>query len=101
MWTYDNPDCPKTDKHCELDRAQIQKFEKAVVLTISAICNFTHPFTTREKDHLYNVASGAAVSTNVKWNMIQPATAQKEAFNGGRLKIDSEKIAFELIRKKP
>ena len=29
---------------------------------LSAICNFTNPFSLVDKDHLYSVASGASVS---------------------------------------
>ena len=38
----DDPDCPKADKHRELERAEIQKTEKAVQRTISVIRNITN-----------------------------------------------------------
>lgn len=57
----DDPDCPKAGKHRELERAEIKKSEQAVKRTMSAICNFTNPFSLVDKDHLYSLASGARV----------------------------------------
>ena len=48
----DDPDCPKSGKHRELERAEIQKSEKAVQRTISPICNFTNTFSLLDNDHL-------------------------------------------------
>ncbi|XP_015768310.1 PREDICTED: uncharacterized protein LOC107346954 [Acropora digitifera] len=55
----DDPDCPKAGKHRELERAEIKKSQYAVQRTVSAVRNFTNPFSIPDKDHLYSLASGA------------------------------------------
>ena len=51
-----DPDCPKAGKHCELERAEIKKSEDAVQGTMSAVRNFTNPFSIPDEDHLYSLA---------------------------------------------
>ena len=57
----DDSDCPKAGKHRELERAEIKKSEDAVQRTMSAVRNFTNPFSIPDKDHLYSLI----VSSNV------------------------------------
>ena len=48
----DDPDCPKVEKHRELEKAEIKKSEDAVQRTMSAISKFPNPFTIVDKDRL-------------------------------------------------
>jgi len=74
-----DPDCPKAGKHRELERAEIKKSEDAVQRTISAKRNFTNPFSLVNKDHLYSLASGAPVSSEVEFDVLRAEAAGKEA----------------------
>ena len=77
----DEPDCPKAGKHRELERAEIKKSEDAVQRTwsISAIRNFTNPFSLVDQDHLYSLASGDPVSSEVELDVLRAETVGKEA----------------------
>lgn len=57
----DDPECPKAERHHELERADIKKPKEVVTRTITAIESFTNPFNVADKDHLYSLASGAPV----------------------------------------
>ena len=99
----DDPDCPKAGKHRELERAEIKKSEKAVQRTISAIRNFTNPFEVVDKDHLYNLASGAPASPEVEKDVLDAEAAGKRAkdrFIQERFVIgSSESMFFEPIKR--
>ena len=103
----DDPDCPKLGKHCELERAEIKKSEDAVQHAIAiqhaitAICNFTNPFSLANKDHLYSLTSGAPASSDVEFDVLRAQKAGKEAkeafiqerfVNGSSEKLFSEPI---------
>lgn len=75
----DDAECPKAGKHRELERAEIKKSELAVQRTITAIGNFTNPFSVVDKDHLYSLASGARVSPEIENDVLRAETAGKEA----------------------
>ena len=98
-----DPECPKAGKHRELEAAEIKKSEEAVQRTLTAIKNFTNPFAIIDKDHLYNIASGAPVSPEVEIDVLQADTVGKEAkkafirdrFQNG----SSEKTFFEPIKR--
>ena len=75
----DDPDTRKAGKHRELENAQMKKPEEAVQRTMSAIGNFSNPFTLLDKDHLYNVASGAYVSADVKYEVLRAEACGIEA----------------------
>lgn len=99
----DDPDCPKAGKHRELEKAEIKKSEEAVQRTISAIRNFTNPFTLTDKDNLYCLASGAPVSPEVELDVFRAEAAgkqAKEAFIRDRF-IDgsSSEMFFDPIKK--
>ena len=49
----EDPDSPKAGRHRELERAEIRKSEEAVVNTMAAICSFSNPFISTDKEHLY------------------------------------------------
>ena len=49
----DDPDAPLAGKHRELEKAEIQKSEEAVLAVIAAINSFTNPFRLIDKDNLY------------------------------------------------
>jgi len=74
----DDPDCPKAGKHGKLERAEIRKSEDASQCTTSAIYNFTNPFSLVDKDHLYSLASGAPVSSEVELDVYHAEAAGKE-----------------------
>lgn len=99
----DDPDGPKAGKHRELERAEIKKSEEAVQRTISAIRNFTNPFSVVDKEHLYNLASGAPVSPEVEFDVLRAEAAGKEskdAFIRDRfVSGSSEELFFEPIKK--
>ena len=98
----DDTDCPKARKHRELDRAEVQISEKAVQCTISAIRNFTNPFSLLDKDHLYRLASGASVSAEVEYDVFRPEAAgkkAKEAFIRDRFVNGSDVLSFEPIKR--
>jgi len=120
----DDPECPKAGKHRELERAQIKKSEEAVQCTISAICNFTNPFSLADKEHLYSLAScnftnpfsladkehlyslasGAPASPEVEFDVLHAEAIgkkAKEAFIQDRfVNGSSEALFFEPIKKK-
>lgn len=73
----EDPDSSKARKHRELERPEIKKSEEAVQRTISAIPNFTNPFSLVNKDHLYNLASGAPVSPEVEWDLLHAKAVGK------------------------
>lgn len=75
----DDPDVPKAGRHRELERAEIKKSEEAVVRTMSAIRNFTNPFSIPDKDHLYSLASGAPVPFDVEVDVLSAEKVGKEA----------------------
>lgn len=85
------------------DPAEIRKSEDAVKRTISAICNFTNPFTIPDKDHLYNIASGAPVSCDIESDVLRAEAIGKEAkkaFIDLRFKEGSSKeLFFEPIKR--
>jgi len=98
-----DPECPKAGKHRELEAAEIKKSENAVQRTLEAIKNFTNPFDINDKDHLYNIASGAPVSPDVEIDVLQADTVgktAKEAFIRNRFQNgSSEKTFFEPIKR--
>ncbi|XP_049455367.1 uncharacterized protein LOC125902797 isoform X2 [Epinephelus fuscoguttatus] len=100
----DDTDCPtKARKHRELEAAEIKKSEEAVQRTLSAIRNFIDPFTVSDKDHLYNIASGAPVPLEVEIDMMRADTVgmeAKEAFIKDRFQNGNpEETFFEPIKR--
>ncbi|XP_070206175.1 visual pigment-like receptor peropsin [Littorina saxatilis] len=75
----DDPDCPKVGRHRELEKAEIKKSEEAVQRVITAVKNFTNPFSISDKDRLYSLASGAPVRMDVEQDLFQ-AAAKGNAF---------------------
>ena len=62
-----------------LERAEIKKSEDAVQRTMSAVRNFTNPFSIPDKDHLYSLASCAPVSVEVEIDVLCAEALGKEA----------------------
>ena len=75
----DDPDCPTSGKHHELERANIRKSEQAVQKVLTAIRSFTNPFPISDKDHLYSLASGAPVPFEVEVDVLRAEAAGKLA----------------------
>lgn len=100
----EDPEAPRAGKHRELEKAEVKKSEEAVQRTISAIQNFTNPFSLIDKDHLYNLASGAPVSPEVEYDVLRAEAVGKESkhdFIQGRfVNGSSEEMFFEPIKKK-
>ena len=48
----DDSDCPKKGKHRELEKAEIEKIEKAVIRVITATRHFINPFEVADKSKL-------------------------------------------------
>ena len=99
----DDPECPKAGKHRELEKAEIQNCEEAVQHTISSIRNFSNPFSSTDRDHLYSLASGAPMSPEVELDVLRAEAAGKEAketFIRDRfINGSSEDLFFEPIKK--
>ena len=99
----DDPDSSKAGKHRELERAEVKKSEEAVQRTISAIQNFTNPFSLVDKEHLYSLASGAPASPDVEFDVLCAEAAgkkSKKAFIQDRfVSGSSEEPFFEPIKK--
>ncbi|KAJ8334115.1 hypothetical protein SKAU_G00397540 [Synaphobranchus kaupii] len=100
----EDPDCStKAKKYRELEAAEIKKCEDAVQKTLDAIRNFTDPFAISDKDHLYNIASGAPVPPEVEIDVLRAdaaGKAAKEAFIRDHFQNGlSTKTFFEPIKK--
>ena len=75
----DDPDCPRSSKHRELEQAEVKKGEKAVQRAITAIENFINPFTIDNKERLYSLASGAPVPPEVEKDVLNAEAMGKAA----------------------
>ena len=62
-----------------MERAEIKKSDETVQRTISAIRNFTNPFSLVDKNRLYSLASGAPVSPEVELDVLRAEETGKEA----------------------
>ena len=98
----DDPDCPKAGKHRELEKAEIRKSEEAVQRVLTAVRNFTNPFTITDKDSLFCIASGAPVATEVEVDVLLAESVGKEAKAEfiQRLQNDDPDGFFSPIKKK-
>ena len=79
-----DPDNPRSNRHRELEKAEIAKSERAVMCVIDAIKSFTNPFNIANKDKLYCLASGAPVSADIETDVLQAEAvgdAAKMEFN--------------------
>ena len=73
----DDPDTPRAGRHRELEKAEIKKGEAAVQRVITAVNNFTNPFTIVDHEKLYSIASGAPVSPDVEKDVLQAESVGK------------------------
>ena len=83
VYLINDPDCPRAGRHRELEKAEIKKSEDAVQRVLTAVRNFTNPFTITDKDRLYSLASGAPTLRDVEKDVLQAETvgkAEKKAF---------------------
>ena len=97
-----DPDNPRSNRHRELERAEIAKSERAVMCIIDAIKSFTNPFNIANKDKLYCLASGAPVSTDIETDVLQAEAvgdAAKMEFNQSLQNGDAD-CFFNPIKKK-
>lgn len=49
----DDPNCPRAERHCELEKVEIKKSEMAVKRVLTAVRNFINPFTNTDKEHIW------------------------------------------------
>ena len=92
-----DPDSPKFGKHRELELAEIKKSEEAVQRTMTAIHNFTNQFTVPDKHRLYSLASGAPVSAEIEYDVLQAEAIGKAAkgeFISTRFRPSSSQSSF-------
>ena len=75
----DDSDLPRAGKHRELEKAEIKKGEEAVQRVLTAVNNFTNPFTVVDQEKLYCIASGAPVSLDVEKDVLQAESVGKAA----------------------
>ena len=75
----DDPECPISGSHRELEKAHIQKSEEAVDKVLVAIKSFTNPFTVPDKDWLYSLASGAPAPIEVEIDVLRAEAAGIQA----------------------
>lgn len=97
----DDPDCPRAGQHRELEKAEIKKSEEAIQRVLTAVRNFTNPFTITEKNRLYSLASGAPVPVNVEMDVLS-AEAVGEAAKAefvGRLLSGEPESFFNPVKK--
>ena len=66
-----DPECPKSGKHRDLEAAQIKKSEHAVKKIMEAILHFTNPWKIADKERLYCLASGAPVSEEIEIDILR------------------------------
>lgn len=98
----DDPDHPKAGRHRELEKAEIRKGEESVQRVLTAVRNFTNPFTISDKDRLYSMASGAPVPMDVETDILRAEDVGKAAKAEfiGRLQSGEPGKFFEPIKRK-
>ena len=97
-----DPDNPSSNRHRELEKAEMAKSEQAVICVIDAIKSFTNPFNIANKDKLYCLASGAPVSADIETDVLQAEAvgdAAKMEFNQSLQNGDAN-CFFNQIKKK-
>ena len=65
----DDPDCPNVGRHHELEKAEVKNGEEAIQHILTAVRNFTNPFTIVDKDKVYSLASSAAIPMDVEMDV--------------------------------
>ena len=75
----DDPDCPTSGKHRELEKASIKKSEEAVQKVLAAISAFTNPFTIPDKERLFSLASGAPAPFDIEVDVMRAEAAGTQA----------------------
>lgn len=75
----DDPDCPTSGKHRELEKANIRKSEEAVQKVLSAINAFTNPFAIPDRERLFSLASGAPAPIEVEVDVMRAEAAGTQA----------------------
>ena len=98
----DDPDCPRAGRHRELEKAEVKKGEEAVQHVLTAVRNFTNPFTIADKDKIYSLASGAPVPKDAEIDLLRAEavgmTAKADFIK--RLQSGEPGSFFETIKKK-
>ena len=94
----DDPESPKAGKHRVTKKGEIEKSEKAVQRTMAdAIQNFMNRFEVSDKDHLYNISSGAPVTAEIEQHVLRAekiGRESKEAFSQERFLNNSSRTHF-------
>ena len=77
------PDSYRAGKYRETLPSQIKNSELTISNTLSAILSFINPFFIVEKDKLFSLSSGAAVTSNIENDLLQAELSgqrEKEKF---------------------
>ena len=98
----EDPDCPRSGRHRELEKSAIRKSEMAVQSVLTAVRNFTNPFTITDKDRLYALASGAPIPMDVEKDVLQAEVVGETAKNDfiERLQSGKPESFFDPIKRK-
>ena len=94
-----DPECPKSGKHRDLEASQIKKSEHAVKKIMEAI---SHPWKIADKERLYCLASGTTVSEEIEIDILRAdelGETLKNTFIQERLKHGHEKHFFDPVRR--
>ena len=67
----DDPECPKSGKHHEVDASQIKKSECAVKKVMEAISHFTNLWKIPNKKRLYCLSSGAPIPQEIEVDILR------------------------------
>ena len=67
----DDPECPKSGKHCDLEASHIKKSECAVKKVMEAISHFTNPWKIPDKERLYCLSSGASIPQEIEVDILR------------------------------
>ena len=93
-----DPDCPRSGRHRELEKAEVKKSEEPVQRVLAVIRNFTIHFTVVDKNRLYSLASCAPVDKDVLRTEAVGMAAKADFI--GCLQSGEPGSFFYLIKKK-
>ena len=65
------PESPKSGKHCDLEASQIKKIDFPVRKITKAISHFTSPWKIADKEKLYCLASGAPILEEIEKDILR------------------------------
>ena len=100
MWgMIDDPECPKSGKHCDPEATQIKKSQYAIKKIVEDTWHFRNPWKIADNEILYYIASGAPVIEEIGKYILwadELGKTLKNKFIQKRLKDKHEKLFFIL-----